>query len=135
MPHHYLVHTVSNVTIFRETWRVTSATPLTDEHVEEAVCGETPEGVTDVARIDMETSGADRTVVAIEEQATPTVAPRYSLDTGGWPLIINEEDGQDYPSIAHFPLPNGSTGADAAGLAQVERARRTLAMLNAQEGQ
>lgn len=58
------------------------------------------------------------------------VPARFTLDTCDWPLIINSEGDDD---VAHFPLPDGSTGDDARGLAQLARAKAFLALLNSQE--
>lgn len=51
---------------------------------------------------------------------------RYTLDTCGWPLIVNDGDRV----VAQFPLPPGSTGDDAAGLRQVVAARTLAVYLN-----
>lgn len=60
---------------------------------------------------------------------------RYLLDTDDWPLIINDDardvDGGGGPAVVLFPLPEGSTGDDAEGLAQLARAWLVRDALNA----
>lgn len=58
--------------------------------------------------------------------------PRFTIDTMGWPLIVNDKDGS---IIAKFPLPDGSEGDDAEGKAQVARAHTLVRILNEREKQ
>ena len=54
---------------------------------------------------------------------------RYELDTTDWPLILSEE-GEDGRTLALFPLPDGSSGDDPAGMWVVEHARQIVARQN-----
>lgn len=61
------------------------------------------------------------------------MADRFTVDACDWPIIINHcdsPDDRDAIVVAQFPLPEGSTGDDPMGLAQVERANAVCRFLN-----
>lgn len=58
---------------------------------------------------------------------------RFTLDTCGWPLIINDEKDET-AIVATFPLPANSNGEDKAATEQVKRANAVVRMLNSFAG-